>query len=179
MKAATTRPPDVFTQHYTNAAYLRSASSRQDQDTQPAPRSTSPLSECQLRAHLVLTQPCGTVPAQARRTNGRRTTVSTWGRASTVSTQGAMGQTRLLRRSNVSGALCCNRRCAGTALPTTSANGGTTHFTARLSHVPMIFQLHREGDRARVGLGRAPPPIRCRAARALRPLARPTDDVFF
>jgi hypothetical protein len=26
--------------------------------------------------------------------------------------------------------------------------------------VPMIFQLHREGDRARVGLGRAAPPIR-------------------
>ena len=115
-------------------------------DTQPAPRLTSHLSDCRSRAHLVLTQPHGMVPAQARRTNGRRITVSTWGPVLTASTQGATEQICRLRRSNGSGAFCCNRRCAGTALPITSANGGTIRFTAHLSRVPTIFQLRPEGD---------------------------------
>src|SRR5262245_36225359 len=142
----TTMPqPNAFTRRCTSAAYSHSASSLQDQDTQPALRSTSHLSDCQSCARLVLTQPHGTVPAQARRTSELRTIVWTRGPASTVSTQGAMGQARLLLQSSGNGALCCNRRCAGTALPTTSANGGTIRFTARLSRAPMIFQSYR-GD---------------------------------
>jgi hypothetical protein len=51
-----------------------------------------------------------------------------------------------LHRSNGTGAFCCNRRCAGTDLPTTFVNGGTILFTAHLSRVPMIFQLRHAGD---------------------------------
>ena len=138
--------PDAFTRRCTSAAYSHLASSPQDQDTQPALRSTSHLSDCQSRAQLVLTQPHGTAPAQARRTSELRTIVSTWGPVSIVSTQGAMGQIRLLLQSSGSGALCCNRQCAGTASPTTSANGGTIRFTARLSRELTIFQSHREPD---------------------------------
>src|SRR5262245_3210642 len=143
----TTMPqPGAFTRHCTSAAYSHSGSSLQDQDTQPALRSTSHLSDCRSCALLVLIQPHSTVPAQARWTNELRTIVSTWGRASTVSTQGAMGQTCLLHRSIGNGASCCNRRCAGTASPTTFASGGTIRFTAHLSRAPMIFQLYRVDD---------------------------------
>src|SRR6186997_2570776 len=149
MTEAITRRRGVFTRGCISATYSASALSLQNRDTQPAQQSTSHLSDCRSRAHLVLTQPHGMVPAQARRTNGRRITVSTWGPVLTASTQGATEQICRLRRSNGSGVFCCNRRCAGTALPTTSANGGTIRFTAHLSRVPTIFQLRLEGDDGR------------------------------
>src|SRR4249920_1102140 len=146
MTETTTRRPDVFIRRCISAAFLRSALSRQGHDTPPAPRLTLRSSDCQSFTYLASTQPHATVLAPARRTRGRQTTASTWERVSTASTPGAMRQTRLLLRSNGSGVSCCNRRCDGTALQTTSANGGTIRFTARLSRAPMIFPLHRGGD---------------------------------
>ena len=133
---------------------------------------------CQSFTYLASTQPHATVPAPARRARGRQTTASTWERVSTAGSRSYEANASLFL-SNGSGALCSDRRCAGPALPTTSANGGAVHVTSRLSRVPMIFQLHHEGDK---GFGHT---RECRladpmtAARALRPLAGPTDDVFF
>ena len=61
-------------------------------------------------------------------------------------TRSYRGEHVYLLRSNGSDVSCCNRRCDGTAFQTLPAMVAAIRFTARLSHVPMIFRFHHEGD---------------------------------